>query len=73
MNPRSAQPAPPRRLEMGLVFVFGCVALATVLWLAFRAETSQSPVQSSVWAFRKRFGARADCDIAGCRRSAVED
>ena len=23
---------------MGLAFVFGCVALAAVLWLAFRAE-----------------------------------
>ena len=24
---------------MGLAFVFGCAALAVVLWLAFRAET----------------------------------
>ena len=44
MTPRAAKPqavksAPTRRLEMGLAFVFGCVALATVLWLAFRAET----------------------------------
>lgn len=39
MNPRSAQPAPTRRLEMGLAFAFGCVALAAVLWLAFRAES----------------------------------
>ena len=39
MTPRSAQPQPTRQLEMGLAFVFGCVALAAVLWLAFRAET----------------------------------
>ena len=39
MNPRSAEPQPTRRLEMGLAFAFGCVALAVVLWLAFRAET----------------------------------
>ncbi len=38
MSP-AARPAPTHRLEMGLAFVFGCVALATVLWLAFRAET----------------------------------
>ena len=28
-----------RRLQMVLAFVFGCAALAVVLWLAFRAET----------------------------------
>jgi hypothetical protein len=39
MNRRAAQPQPTRRLEMGLAFVFGCVALAAVLWLAFSAET----------------------------------
>lgn len=27
------------RLEIVLAFVFGCVALATVLWLAFRSES----------------------------------
>jgi hypothetical protein len=42
MSPRAVksqvEPAPPtRRLEMGLAV--GCVFLATVLWLAFRAET----------------------------------
>jgi hypothetical protein len=39
MTSRFAQPQPTRQLEMGLAFVFGCVALATVLWLGFRAET----------------------------------
>src|SRR5271165_2139485 len=39
MTSRFAQPQPTRQLEMGLAFVFGCVALAAVLWLAFRAET----------------------------------
>ncbi len=39
MSPRAEQPQPTHRLEMGLAFVFGCVALAAVLWLAFRAET----------------------------------
>src|SRR5271165_598191 len=39
MNRRSAQPAPTHRLEMGLAFAFGCVAIGVVLWLAFRAET----------------------------------
>jgi hypothetical protein len=39
MNPRSAQPQLTPWLEMGLAFAFGCVALAIVLWLAFRAET----------------------------------
>src|SRR5271166_5070632 len=39
MTSRFAQPQPPRRLELGLAFAFGCVALAAVLWLAFRAET----------------------------------
>jgi hypothetical protein len=28
-----------RRVETGLAFAFGCLALAVVLWLAFRAET----------------------------------
>ena len=39
MTSRFAQPQPTRRFEMGWAFTFGCVALATVLWLAFRAET----------------------------------
>jgi hypothetical protein len=39
MSARPAQPAPMRRLEMGLAFAFGCVALAAVLWLAFRADS----------------------------------
>jgi peptidoglycan/LPS O-acetylase OafA/YrhL len=39
MTSRFAQPPPTRPLEMGLAFVFGCVFLAAVLWLAFRAET----------------------------------
>ncbi len=43
MSPRSpkpqVEPAPTHRLEMVLAFVFGIVALAVVLWLAFRAET----------------------------------
>src|SRR5271166_3639303 len=39
MTPRYAQPQPTRQLEMALAFVFGGVALAAVLWLAFRAET----------------------------------
>ncbi len=39
MNRRSAQPAPTHRLELGLAFAFGCVALGAVVWLAFRAET----------------------------------
>ncbi len=39
MNRRSAQPAPTHRLELGLAFAFGCVAIGIVLWLAFRAET----------------------------------
>src|SRR5271157_5170260 len=42
MSPQATQPqvaqAPTRRLEMGLAFLFGCVALAAVLWLAFRAR-----------------------------------
>jgi hypothetical protein len=38
VKPQIVEPAPPtRRLEMGLAV--GCVFLATVLWLAFRAET----------------------------------
>ena len=44
MSPRSSKvqvvaSAPTRRLEVGLAFAFGCVALGVVLWLAFRAET----------------------------------
>jgi len=39
MTSRFAQPPPTRQLELVLAFVFGCVALAAVLWLAFRAET----------------------------------
>ncbi len=39
MTSRFAQPQPTRRLETVLAFVFGIVALAVVLWLAFRAET----------------------------------
>src|SRR5271165_4775854 len=39
MTSRFAQPQPTRQLEMGLAFVFGCVALAAVLWLAFRGQT----------------------------------
>jgi hypothetical protein len=31
MTCRFAQPQPTRHLEMGLAFVFGCVALAAVL------------------------------------------
>jgi hypothetical protein len=27
------------RLEIGLAFVFGCLALAAVLWLAFRSDS----------------------------------
>jgi hypothetical protein len=27
------------KLEIGLAFVFGCLALATVLWLAFRRDS----------------------------------
>jgi hypothetical protein len=38
-KPQAAEPAPTRRLEVALAFTFGCVALAAVLWLAFRAET----------------------------------
>jgi hypothetical protein len=39
MTSRFDQPQPTRRLQMGLAFVFGCVAIGVVLWLAFRAET----------------------------------
>jgi hypothetical protein len=28
-----------RKLDIGLAFVFGCLALAAVLWLAFRSES----------------------------------
>ncbi|HEY1778831.1 MAG TPA: hypothetical protein VGG79_00020 [Roseiarcus sp.] len=35
----SPQPASTRQLEIGLALLFGCVALAIVLWLAFRAPT----------------------------------
>jgi len=31
--------APTRRLEMGLAFLFGCVALGIVLWLSFRGQS----------------------------------
>ena len=36
MSPR---PASTRHLQIGLAFLFGCVALGAVLWLAFRAPT----------------------------------
>jgi hypothetical protein len=39
MNPRSTQRTPARPIEVGSAFAFGCVALAAVIWLAFRAET----------------------------------
>ena len=39
MTSRFDQPPPKRRLEMGLAFVFGCVAIGVVLWLAFRGQT----------------------------------
>ncbi len=39
MDRPSAQPPPTHRLELGLAFAFGCVAIGLVLWLAFRAET----------------------------------
>jgi hypothetical protein len=39
MGSRPPQLTSTRRLQMGLAFVFGCAALAVVLWLAFRAET----------------------------------
>jgi hypothetical protein len=39
MTSRFDQPQPTRRLEMGLAFVFGCVAIGVVLWLAFRGQT----------------------------------
>jgi hypothetical protein len=38
-KPQAAEPAPARRLEVALAFAFGCVALAVVLWLAFRAQS----------------------------------
>ena len=37
-QPQAVQQAPTRRLEMGLAFAFGCVALGAVLWLAFRGQ-----------------------------------
>ena len=36
MSPR---PGSTRHLQIGLAFLFGCVALGAVLWLAFRAPT----------------------------------
>ena len=36
MAAHAGQQTPARRLEMGLAFLFGCVVLAAVLWLAFR-------------------------------------
>jgi hypothetical protein len=36
---RSTQPAPTHRLELSLAFLFGCVAIGVVLWLAFKADT----------------------------------
>ena len=38
-KPQAVEPAPTRRLEMVLAFAFGCVVLAVVLWLAFKAES----------------------------------
>ncbi len=38
-KPQAVEPVPTRRLEVGFAFAFGCVALAVVLWLGFRAET----------------------------------
>ena len=37
-RPQAVEPAPTRRLEIGLAFVFGCVASAAVLWLAFKGQ-----------------------------------
>ncbi len=36
MAAHAGQQVLDRRLEMGLAFLFGCVELAAVLWLAFR-------------------------------------
>src|SRR5580704_13964033 len=39
MTSRFDQPQPTRRLEIGLAFAFGCIAIGVVLWLAFRGES----------------------------------
>jgi hypothetical protein len=39
MTSRFDQPQPIRRLEIGLAFAFGCIAIGVVLWLAFRGQT----------------------------------
>jgi hypothetical protein len=36
MSTRAGQQAPAQKLQMMLAFLFGCAALAAVLWLAFR-------------------------------------
>jgi hypothetical protein len=38
MVPQIAQPQPTRRLEIFLAFIFGALAIAAVLWLAFRPQ-----------------------------------
>jgi len=38
MTSRFIQPQPTHQLELGLAFVFGCVAIGVVLWLAFRGQ-----------------------------------
>ena len=50
-KPQAVEPAPTRRLEMGLAFVFGCVALAAVLWLAFRADTLSALGMNGITAY----------------------
>lgn len=38
MSPQRPPQSSARRLEAGLAFLFGCIALGAVLWLAFRGQ-----------------------------------